>query len=299
MKTIFNYIAKPYQALEHRSLIHKPWLWETKWLLAVTLSGSLSLVALLLSVISSSYYILSLPTVFAIISAIALGYWVTKAIVYNGDTSNVFITRSTYRNQFLVYYGCILSFALPTFLVIGLNSFEFVDSHNGEYTYWYFEDTNAINFFILKTIISGMLLAILIQLVKGIGLKKILQAIAVYAISWVALVLCWNLSIALGVLLFGLFATFSFIAFARVVTGSRNVSNFQFFLSFLAQILAPFICWVFFYGIVLTIMLIYDNLHYWTILWIAWSLGSIVYVGALLPRFNWFYLKYRQQPEKD
>ena len=304
MKPLIEHITQPYRKLNHRLLIHLPWLWETKWPLALILSLPLSLLAVALALYVPNY-IFELPTIIAILSVIALGYWASKAIIYNGDTENVLITRVTYRSQFLVYFACILAFALPTCIVLIIGIDDFLQLDTDEYNvyqslhFWSFDNTNDIHILALKVITGSMLTAIILQLIKGIGLIKILQALAVYAISWVFIVLCWNISIGFGVMLFGGFAIYIFLAFARVMMGSKKVTNSHFFFSLFAHILTPFICWIFFYGIVLTIMLISDDLNYWAILWSAWIMGTSVYVSTLLPRFNLFYLKYRQQPKKS
>ena len=309
MKKVINIFKNRYDTIDKNLLLNKPWLWETKFHLALSLSAGLSIFSIVIStlfmdqIIGSDLYGMTvepaIPTSMALLSLVGLGYWISKHIFLIGDHSNVHISKKTFRLQFVAYFASCLAFALPVGITFLFGYLDFqLDSY--EVNSQMYRDWGLHRGFEVETplaVVVGLFtIASLIQVVKSIDAFQLLKSLSLYAILIVTEALIWNLSVWLG-LITGV-ATIVIIAWVinqkDKAAESPKINAAQFIIALFMQILLPVSCCMISY--IPAAILAEGIFTFLNINWVAVIIGLSIFTYTIMPQFHMYYLRYRQLP---
>lgn len=310
MKSIWSHINQKYQEIDHRLLIHKPWLWETKVHLAMVIGIALCLFSLIVSFFFSDQIVvrevykgihlnLPLPISISLISLIGFGYWLSKHLFLIGETENMAINNHVYRIQFLAYFTASLIFVLPTAISLIIGYSHYFMTYFGNDWLWAWVNTFEYAFFVILLTVT-LIIANSIQLLKSIGPLKLISIVSVFAICIVLETFLWNMSPVLGAI--------SIIAIVFVgankllssekqkqITPNQKAPLVELMVVLLIHVFAPIGSFTLaFIPAAIICAFLPEQLE--SINLVAWLIGIPFYVYKFLPQFHFYYLRSRQFP---
>ena len=305
MKQIWHNITNYYHTKDQQLLINRPWLWETKPHLAMVIGISLSLLALIISLLFPDQIVFrevykgmhfnpTIPLCMGIVSLVGFGFWVSKHYYLIGLQGKLQISSRRYQLQFLSYFISCFLFSLPTLILLAIGfSHYFIVNFEGGWLWMWGDMVPSTTYVIILSFI--FVLASIIQTLKSLPQLQLLKVISAFAILFTVEVLLWAINPLLGALLIILIPLTIALDAMKNELPARIQSDLKYQLIFmlLLQILAPIGSVAVAHFPALFSLLIVDQDY---ITCIAWPIGIAFYIYKFLPYFHEFYLKYRQLP---
>ncbi|MGB0524067.1 MAG: hypothetical protein ACPGJS_13950 [Flammeovirgaceae bacterium] len=291
-----NRLMKPYQEIDRKWLIHKPWLWETKLNLAISLGIGLSVLAMVFSGFYSDTLMVDaysldispsfLGYLFISLCVIGFGFWFYKTAQFNGNIENINLDRSTLRMQFVAFYVSVLSFAMPVFIVVGIDCLKYQSMlfRSSEKSF----SAVFIELFVIKCVL--LVLTILIAKWKNIGGKRMVTFVIMGALFFVGGAVAVQIDAVWGPLV--ILGVFSFYVYKN----RSSFPPFEFFLSALGFMWAPVICWGTAGVAMLPLFALLDSPA--IALWLVWFLGSAGFIRYMYANQQYYYLHHYQVPKE-
>jgi len=200
-------------ALDHKWLVHAPWLWETRIHYVLVYALSLNFMTLVLLSITPAFT----PFIVITFSLIGFGFWMYHLWQFSIEQDRGKTGKNIAQKRFGIYFISMFLFLLPSFLAL-----EF------QYQEWQgkLEHVSQLSFMLALNTLYAFIGAILIQVWKQIGIKMFIYTLVTNALMMACLGLMVNISAGFIVLIVALLI-FGFPTLISLITEVPKIEKFS------------------------------------------------------------------------